>query len=421
MHRPTGADHDPSDLDDDYTREALSGASGLTAPAGPALDLQALDAWEAPRSLRRYQRLIVEGRPFALRLDERLLHFRWCRAEGGRNLIELEEHGSGRRFCLSSDLCGSGYRLTDQPLRPGSRVRAALPGKSALVRVGHGNFAHFLWNELDALLQVAQSGPVQVVQDHVSVLDVGQLEAVELRGQADLDQQPSLHLGSMVVTPRARQLVLMGLGVPAEAPVRADDGQVPSILVGVRGPGKRELVNEVPVLIHLIQTLRRVYPSARILLDGFTYQCNNRRDPNAQRRASAVHSRITEILTACGSNGIAVLSGLEIGPALREIRQTNYYITHEGTMQHKIGWFFPWIPGLCLCGPEHPAGVARWHQIQCLGAVAVDSLPAHLLAYDRLGQMEQAGQSPSRNRPFRITDPERAVRHIIETARRHLG
>jgi hypothetical protein len=84
-----------------------------------------------------------------------------------------------------------------------------------------------------------------------------------------------------------------------------------------------------------------------------------------------------------------------------------FYVTHEGTMQHKVGWLRPRIPGLVLVGSADAAAIASWHRLQCEGAGVLTTLPPALFAQEASGAaippLEQ------RNRPFRILDIDLAV------------
>lgn len=53
----------------------------------------------------------------------------------------------------------------------------------------------------------------------------------------------------------------------------------PLILLGVRGPGRRELRNEVTLMQALIDAITQHFHRPLILLDGFTYQHNNHQHP----------------------------------------------------------------------------------------------------------------------------------------------
>lgn len=363
-------------------RGSMVASPGDSFAEHESYSVEELDAWEAPRSLRRYQRLLAQGIPFRVR-DGGGTVYRclWCHAEAGRNHLDLEEVSDGGRLRLSSDLCGSGYRLSGQTITelPDANRSERRPTEPppALVRVGNSNFAHFIWNELDGLLQLIQQVELlEVVQDKITVLDLAELDSLKLVAHASLASRPSVYPGAMVVTPQVRELVLHHLRVPPQRPAAAENGCQPTLLVGVRGPGKRELVNEEEVICGLLKALSEQLPDARILLDGFSFQLDNLHDSGARSRSDAVMKRIEKIIHRSRGGNIDVISGLPIAEALAKIRHVNWYVTHEGTMQHKIGWFFPWIPGVCLCGPNYSAAVARWHQQQCFGSVAVEQFQA---------------------------------------------
>lgn len=113
----------------------------------------------------------------------------------------------------------------------------------------------------------------------------------------------------------------------------------------------------------LITALMHHFQRPLILLDGFTYQHNNRDQPQAKRREQACTTRVLEIMESCPQAQLEMLSGLEFAAWLQRTEGLRFYVTHEGTMQHKLGWLQPQIPGLCLVGSPmrkpSPAGIAN--------------------------------------------------------------
>jgi hypothetical protein len=392
------------------TRE-VAATAGCSAPTDkPAVDLQVLDRWVHPRSIRRYQEWILRGQGFQLQLGDGTYELVGCRADLDRNRLLLRRCQDGLVQMLLSSECGEGYALTGQPLQaPGPEGGLFAPLGPAIVRAGTENFAHFLWNELDPILEVIGSGhPLEVVQDTDTVLALGTLPGVRCLDPPALSQRTSIRLGSTLVTERARRAVLSALRAEPLEPLPAERAR-PLLLLGVRGPGRRELANEEQYCVALVAALRQTYPSDLILLDGFTYQGqgHGRGVGVVQQREQACTARIGRIITACGGSQLENLSGLGFPAWLQRSEGIRFYVTHEGTMQHKVGWLRPQIPGLVLVGSADAAAIASWHRQQCEGAGVVASLPPALFAQE--ASPTAIPPEEQRNRPFRILDIDVAV------------
>ena len=390
------------------TRELAATTECLGPKDKPTVDLQVLDRWVHPRSIRRYQEWILRGQGFQLQLDDGTYELVGCRADLDRNRLLLRRYRDGFLQVLLSSECGEGYALTGQPLQaPGPEDGLFAPLGPAIVRTGNENFAHFLWNELDPILEMLRSGqPLEVVQDTDTVLALAELAGVRCLDLPALSQRTSIRLGGTLVTERARQTVLAALRAAPLEPLPAERAR-PLILLGVRGPGRRELANEEQYYGALIAALRQAYPSGLILLDGFTYQGHGRGVGVVEQREQACTARIERIITTCGGSQLENLSGLGFPAWLQRSEGIRFYVTHEGTMQHKVGWLRPQIPGLVLVGSADAAAIASWHRQQCEGAGVVATLPPALFAQEAsptaIPPLEQ------RNRPFRILDIDVAV------------
>ena len=390
------------------TRE-VAATTGCPSPTDkPAVDLQVLDRWVHPRSIRRYQEWILRGQGFQLQLGDGIHELVGCRADLDRNRLLLRRCQDGLMQVLLSSECGEGYALTGQPLQaPGPEGGLFAPLGPAIVRAGNENFAHFLWNELDPILEMLGSGsPLEVVQDTDTVLTLAALPGVRCLDSKVLSQRTSVRLGGTLVTERARQTVLASLRAEPLEPLPAERAR-PLILLGVRGPGRRELANEEQYFVALIAALRQAYPSGLILLDGFTYQGHGRGVGVVQQREQACTARIERIITTCGGSQLDNLSGLGFPAWLQRSEGIRFYVTHEGTMQHKVGWLRPQIPGLVLVGSADAAAIASWHRQQCEGAGVLATLPPALFAQE--ASPTAIPPFEHRNRPFRILDIDLAV------------
>jgi hypothetical protein len=221
-----------------------------------------------------------------------------------------------------------------------------------------------------------------------------------------LAQRPSVRLGSTLVTALARTTVIEALAREAP-PALPPDRPQPLILLGIRGPGRRELRNEVAYFCGLIAELTQHFQRPLILLDGFTYQHNNRDQPQARQREQACTTRVLEIMESCPQAQLEMLSGLEFAAWMQRMEGVRFYVTHEGTMQHKLGWLQPQIPGLCLVGSPHAEAIARWHRQQVEGAGFLTTLPTALYAQD--AAPASLSEAEHHNLPFEIVNIEQAI------------
>ena len=186
----------------------------------------------------------------------------------------------------------------------------------------------------------------------------------------------------------------------------------------MRGPGRRELRNEVAYFQGLIAALTQQFQRPLILLDGFTYQHNNQRQVQAQQREQDCTARVQEIIEACPQAQLESLSGLGFAAWLQRSEGVRFYVTHEGTMQHKLGWLRPQIPGLCLVGSPHARAIATWHRQQCEGAGLLFTLPTDLYAQDPA--TATTADAELHNQPFQITNLQRAIALSMDLIRSQL-
>ena len=388
----------------------LAGSFGPSSASAPT-SLAELNSWVYPRSLRRYQLAILNKQALNVELAGASFELRGCRADPDRNHLLLQQRENASLWWLSSNECADGYLLSASSLRPAEHP-APDPDvcnnqEPGLVRAGNSNFAHFLWNELDPLLRLIDAGhSLAVVQDTDTVLNLAQLDGISRVDPALLDSHQSVRLGGTLVTGKVRQTVIDALARELKGPLPVHRPQ-PLILLGVRGPGRRELRNEVRFMQALIDAITQHFHRPLILLDGFTYQHNNHQHPLSQQREQACRTRVEQILQHCRQAQLENLCGLDFATWLQHSEGVRFYVTHEGTMQHKLGWLRPEIPGLCLVGSSRAEAIALWHRQQCEGAGTLATLPIELYQQDPIEQPHD--QEQERNQPFEIRDIERAV------------
>lgn len=359
----------------------------------PVLSLQEADAWVGgARTLLAYQALLLEQKSFSLRMKSGVYKVINVQALGGNNLLLLRREGAQQTFIYQTQGAAHGYPLQGGSFLLPENVVAEWPdseGRAPVIRIGHRNFAHFIWNELDALLTVLvrknADELVDIFQDHNSIFDLSRLDGVRCQNRSVLKIAPSLRVGSRLVTERVRQLVFSQY---AESFVSNSSRQSPlaspvfKLLLGVRGPGKRAIQNEKNFYKSLLRNISQVAPHVEICWDGLTL--SNDYHPSHSdvlKRCNQCSVIIKELTSFSESLGIKSrnLNGLHFDQWLQVVAGIDFYVTHEGTMQHKIGWLFPKIPGLLLIGRKNSRAIARWHASQVEHGVDVSCLPDQYL------------------------------------------
>jgi hypothetical protein len=367
------------------------------------LSLEDADDWVGNQSLRRYQRDLIIHDWLYLKIDQDLFLVTSFKATYNHNYLRLISMQSQDELIIQSGPCHSGYSLINSTLKLPSTNSEYWPSLSdgKLVRIGHKNFAHFIWNELDALMELLeQTTPITIYQDFDSIFDVSSLPGVNGCGKKNLDHMASLRVGSRLVSRRVRSVVLDSLHYNQHKDSTADEI---SLLIGIRGPGRRELVNEVEFYQSLIKKVKSQYPQIMIYFDGITAQ---KYDPPVAR-IDVIDSVINQIKASVNCEPYKNLNGLEFKDWITPASHATFYITHEGSMQHKLGWLFPHLNGLILVGQKNPLAIAKWHQLQSEDAINLSTLhilPPHFFSMCELPPRATA----ERDRQFKITDIENA-------------
>lgn len=389
----------------------------------PVLALQEADSWVGgAHSLLAYQALLFEQKPFSLRMKSGIYKVINVQALGDTNLLLLRREGDQQIFIYETQGAAHGYPLQGGSFLLPENVVAEWPnsdGRAPVIRIGHRNFAHFIWNELDALLTILvrknADQLVDVFQDHNSIFDLSRLDGVRCQKRSVLKTAPSLRVGSRLVTERARQLVLSQY---AESFVSNSSSQSPvaspvfKLLLGVRGPGKRSIQNEKRFYKSLLRKILQVAPHVEIYWDGLTL--SNDYHPShldIAERCNQCSVIIEELASFSERLGIKSenLNGLHFDQWLQVVAGIDFYVTHEGTMQHKIGWLFPKIPGLLLIGRKNARAVARWHACQAEHGGDVYCLPDQSL---KAGDLPD-GSKVERDRMSKIKNIDNSVQFVI--------
>jgi hypothetical protein len=336
--------------------------------AGPLLTVDEANQWIWPCSTRLYQYLAIKGTPFSLDIHGKIYSVLGCEASDKANHLFLRENDHGGLYRLESSMCGQAYSINEeemciQDLIPSHSLFGRLP---SIARCGNANFAHFIWNELDPLLSLWEHEQVVVplYQDIVSIFDARILPGFRPACTSSLSNSPSVRLGSQIVSNKVQSTVLSSLLQDYKKDSDQSCKNKFSIILGIRGPGNRSIHNEETFYSELVQKISS-FDGIHIFFDGVTRQLDNGEYPGTLNRIANVESVINSIVNRCKISNYTNLNGLSFKDWLPHSLSADFYITHEGTMQHKIGWLSAHCNGLILTGRKTARSIADWHMNNC--------------------------------------------------------
>lgn len=370
-----------------------------------------LNTYVSDKCLRLYQKLITDGQPFALASEGKKFKFKRCFALSYANLLVLT--GDGGNVYLLGDGAANGYQLADtvygnvQPVN--DLFMRPYSSSQSCITIGHRNFAHFIWNHLPAFDVVARDKTPLYCQLFDSFGNSSQIlgiQAIQVSEERLPDFKSTLYVGGEYLNTSTSGRITRYL----EEKMRTIDfppelSSSDIIYIGVRGETTRELTNEVEFYVQLMRRLSRVNPRCFFYLDGFSFCNSNEKCEKAGTRTREADDRIRQIIVGWGGTRYRVINGLHLMDALAFIRHISFYITHVGTMQHKIAWFFPEKQGVILSGSRYQAATAAWHAAQ----VADAQQPYHLQDGHVVHHEEGL-----RDSPFSIRDIEGSIAHIAQ-------
>jgi hypothetical protein len=410
-----------------------------------------LNAFTAGRRLRRYQLDIWQTGRFAITTPEGHAHtcdatlyapvkaFAW-RFNGPTGSFWLSSGGPTQAYEINA-IHGPGPLLQ---LAPDADLGTALifarylaanpppeaPAQPCRLIAGHENFAHFMWNELPALLELEAEpcGITSVIASFEPILALTQM----LRLPAGVAIQPMAVSHAWAHPVSAHPGVLFAAGAnlvtrPAQARVHllcaAHAGDV------TKPPGTRRIwlslrtlyrtaLNELEVFGELIGLLDAHGQRLELLLDGYSLphdlEFPYRYHAAAQRAQNENVRRCARALIAQAAPKrlrIIDLTGEDLPTAIAWAATADAYICHHGTQQHKIGWLNP-VPGMIHANPHilasQPGG---WTADQAEGSALPAYVPAALV--------EDADNPNGRQenpyfRDYRFTDPKAVAAVMFE-------
>ncbi|GBR00969.1 hypothetical protein [Acetobacter oeni] len=318
------------------------------------------------------------------------------------------------------------------------------PARAIQLLTGDENFAHHLWNQLGALLELAtirkgredvslffthQSlGPLKALCPTIQSwptewIDIGELETLNRAGTVTFCP------GGMLVTPEAKKAVRKVAETSQSAPIRklisSLSGKHPIIWVSIR-TSSRTATNQTEFLRAFCDAIFRKHRKAVILLDGVSYPHDFRSNPNY--RVSGIEKTerndqefIGTFLKSYatspvrpGKKSVFPACGLDILDSISLVHEADFYVCHHGTVQHKIGWTTD-CPGVVQTNRRviaiHPG---RWVALQAGLQKEPFYIDENLIEDITIPESEQSAEDASRKfDSYRITDIPKMVDVII--------
>lgn len=307
---------------------------------------------------------------------------------------------------------------------------------------GHANFAHYMWNQLPAIALWADRadadairniviapnfeplGPLEILIPRLknAALDRSRMqEASGLRHSRVFTRALATNLGSMRMSREIRQRLRT---IAAE---QADRGFFDPRLSGARPivwitarTDRRTCVNQTEFLGQLLSAIGANYPEAVCVIDSFSFpQDYQGVHLDAVRegmisREQVDHRYIDDLIASFPDSAAPAVNicGFTLLDAMAIGGRADFYVTHAGTIQHKIGWVHD-VPGY-IHGPV-AALTPGYYASSIEGGVRPDMVPE---AYVTDEPSEDA-RSPA-HRCYRLDAPA-VVADIIETMSRRIA
>lgn len=335
-------------------------------------------------------------------------------------------------------------RKADQPT-----VTPNLP-MSPILLIGHGNFAHHLWNELAALdywLSEASDEAIGRLQIFTSCEPLGPLREIFPRLKranfvSDDEYAPTglsrpifVRAGSSVVTNNVRKAVLefsrkCADQLKIEKALRVLDSGWPRVWISLR-VDSRTAENQDDFLMAVLRRIFDAFPEAVIVFDSFSFpngffgvlpmeRSLDKFVETAAETARAIEFLMLRAIAELGP-GIGArlcnISACSLADAFLVGAHCDYYVCHAGTLQHKIAWLHN-VPGF-VHSPSHVKSYGKWcaNQVEC--GIAPDMLPGMFIR--PTGIVKGRKRDALRNQNYIITDVERSAEAVVRSMQKHLG
>jgi len=311
------------------------------------------------------------------------------------------------------------------------------------VRIGHGNFAHFLWNNLPATIlwettisQLVARGeircefqPGSLVQlrclgdEHELLPLIAPLVAPLIEGShTRWPDANTVRLGGVLVSEVARQRTMSSLlAVPVRPAAR------PRLWLGVRHPSMRRSPRNLDEFFGAVAALWCQLTTGDVIVDGYTIAPQDELGARDLERQADSDSYVGDILrrvhqllgTACSaSDSVIDTIGVPLRESLALAGTADFYVSCPGTTQHKIGWVWN-SPGIVL----NPPIVGREHHSQWCGRMVENGfIPLGLP--DEFVRFTERPESREPDRlfdPYVIVNVEGAARWVVDQGLAHVA
>ena len=354
--------------------------------------IQSLNEFVFPRQLRRYQAVIAGGGITVIDGYEIKFLASWMARNGhiiyicscNESTIAMITHRvrDGYPIVQCMDYLGREIRWTDGKKSTDSttlilktELRIHQNGIRDFIKldklnirpvllVGHNNFAHFLWNQLGAIIQLIRAGnyscldyfqistPLGRLEDMLPLHHEKRLRELTRLGYRKIDPGVIFYRagGTRVDTTAIEAVYNRAVKYLEQSSVSHErylDFKQKSkdrvrIWISVRHD-KRTCINFNDFL-HGVLLPEIIHITDRIVLviDGFSTQFDfSTENPGFVERLHKNDETIRAFIASCESQGIKAfnLNGLSMYESIVYAREMDLYISHVGTLQHKVAWF----------------------------------------------------------------------------------
>jgi hypothetical protein len=280
--------------------------------------------------------------------------------------------------------------------------------RRVLLLVGHANYAHCIWNEYPALIELERYEMADAVKSVIlceQFAPIGRLfprhaaagALAELPVADGFSEDLLFSAGSVLVTDAVRNRLMQAISVE-EKPVATNGDKLPDgspciVWLSIRAMYRRA-TNEVDAFYGIISLLDRLGLRCNVMLDGFSLTADlesGRYSVEQLRRWAAETSAVAGTLMdrcdrACfESVQVFDCTHLNLPESILKASSAHYYVCHHGTQQHKVGWLFD-IPGIVHANVHvSRQSPAAWVQRQAGFRQCPTYVPARFIADDEDG------------------------------------
>jgi hypothetical protein len=240
----------------------------------------------------------------------------------------------------------------------------------AVIHSAH--FAHNMWNELSAIYELRNEHNVQI---HILHEPNGPLETIYPEMKSTLVRYPSVSVNEFYLQCSAAGAVALPIGrtrIPSDVArsilcsataAHQEDVILSTELKATHSislwssirVGNRACLNQVEAITSATSSLQKLHGRVLLILDGFTSAWG--RSPTGSVVSEEIE--VANAIFAQLGDGVTVvcLVGAKLRQAYVWGSAADLYLTHHGSIQHKIGWFHQ-IPGVCHA-PEQALDLSK--------------------------------------------------------------